>query len=211
MVTSVADNDAALVARCKDGDDRQAFDDIVVRYKDRIVNYVRRMVSDRDDADDIAQEVFVRVYAGLRGFENRSALYTWLFRIATNLCIDYRRRRRRPERQHLSLDALPELAASGNSDKERGAVTTPEQAAIHSELSVMIERAIGTLPERLRAVVLLHDVEGLPYEDVARIVGCPLGTVKSRLFHARSALRDTLGPYLRGEAPQVYDKDRSAI
>jgi RNA polymerase sigma-70 factor (ECF subfamily) len=197
-VVRVADTDVTLVSRCRSADG-QAFNEIVHRYKDRVFAYVRRMVENREDAEDIAQETFVRVFTGLRSFENRASLPTWLYRIATNLCIDYRRRNMRPEKRHVPLDhgfgdAGPTSTLDLADERYR-----PDDVAARNELATRLDEAILALPERLRAVVVLHDVNGVPYEDVARIVGCPLGTVKSRLFHARSALRDALGPYLRGE------------
>jgi len=196
-VAGVADTDAALISRCR-GDDRQAFNDIVLRYKDRVFGYVRRMVANREDAEDIAQETFVRVYNGLRTFESRATLHTWLYRIATNLCIDYRRRNLRPERRHVPLEQRSPNGGFAPALDIPDDRYRPDAQALLSELSAKLDEAIAALPERLRAVVVLHDVNGLPYEDIARIVGCPLGTVKSRLFHARVALREALGPYLRG-------------
>ena len=196
-VQAVAEADSALVRRCK-ANDRRAFDDIVARYQDRVLNYVRGMVSDRDDADEIALDTFVRAYAGLRSFESRATLHTWLFRIATNLCIDYRRRRMK-RGVFVSLDAP---AASGDDVSPRDLPDSrydPARVAADSELGAQLRLAIASLPDRLRAVVLLHDLEGLAYDEIAQVVGCPLGTVKSRLFHARMALRSALTPYLRGE------------
>jgi RNA polymerase sigma-70 factor (ECF subfamily) len=196
-VERVGDSDAALISRCRD-DDREALDEIVRRYMDRVLTYVRRMVANREDAEDIAQETFVRVFAGLRSFQSRSSLNTWVYRIATNLCIDYRRRNLRPERRMVALDAV-ERADAVSEAPATGRICQPEAAAMRSELATVLDKAISELPDKLRAVVVLHDVNGLPYEEIAQIVGCPLGTVKSRLFHARAALREAVGPYLRGE------------
>lgn len=197
---AVADADAALVTRCK-ADDRQAFDEIVARYRDRILNYVLNMVDLREDAEDIAQETFVKAFAGLRSFESRSTLHTWLFRIATNLCIDYRRRCGKAERRPLSLDSVGMaecVPPTSGANTRRG---DPVVSAADAEMAGVLRRAIAGLPDRLRTVVLLHDVEGLAYQEIAAVVRCPLGTVKSRLFHARLALRRSIGPYLRGDEP----------
>jgi len=196
-VQAVADSDAALVERCR-SDDHRAFDQIVVLYKDRVLNYVRGMISDRDDADDIAQQTFVKAYVGLRSFQNRASLHTWILRIATNLCIDYRRRRGRPDRRPVYLGATGDDAQAAALE----IVDTrcdPAQAYARQEMSLLTRNAIEALPDRLRTVLILHDMEGLPYEEIARIVRCPLGTVKSRLFHARMNVREQLLPYLRGD------------
>ncbi len=204
----VADSDAALISRCRDND-RDAFNEIVCRYMDRVITYVRRMVNSREDAEDIAQETFVRIYAGLRSFQSRSSLNTWVYRIATNLCIDYRRKNNRPDRQPVPLAGRG--AQPGIEQVRADASAEPEARALRSELAQALDRAIADLPERLRTVVVLHDVNGLAYEEIAAIVGCPLGTVKSRLFHARAALRAALAPYLRGEEPIRLGNDRRGV
>lgn len=194
---TAADSDAALVTRCQ-GDDRRAFNEIVARYKDRVYNYIRGMVGSPEDAEDLAQETFVRAYSALGSFESRATLHTWLFRIATNLCIDYKRRARRIVGRQLPLDAIAS-EASPSSALIADSTTDPAVVLGEKELHELIQAAVSKLPERLRTVFLLHDVEGLRYDEVAAVVRCPLGTVKSRLFHARMALRETLLPYLRGD------------
>ena len=192
----VADNDAALISRCQEND-RDAFNEIVYRYMDRVITYVRRMVDSREDAEDLAQETFVRVYAGLTTFQSRSSLRTWVYRIATNLCIDYIRKRRRKDWEALRLEARGVREALAMERACGDTANEPETHVMRLELSKALQRAIAELPERLRTVVVLHDVNGLPYEEIAGIIGCPLGTVKSRLFHARAALRKALAPDLR--------------
>ena len=193
-MTRVADRDDSLIARCKRGVDREAFDSIVERYKDKIVNYVRRMVGDRDEADDLAQEVFVKVYVGLSTFESRSTLATWLFRIATNLCIDHRRKKARAGHALVSFETLSNSLATCDHQEH-----SPETSVLRSEMAEKLDQAIADLPDQLRAVMVLRDIQGVPYEDIAQIVGCPVGTVKSRLFRARSTLREQLQAYLRGD------------
>jgi len=200
-----ARTDAALVMRCQ-ASDRAAFDDIVLRYQDRVFSYVRHLISDRQDAEDITQEVFIRAYASLGSFESRASLQTWLFRIATNLCIDYIRKRRNRDRIPVSLDKLRDEARAdgyGLADVQ----DDPADALLENELRHRLLRAVYQLPERLRTVVVLHDIEGLPYDQVAGILRCPLGTVKSRLFHARMALRDLMLPYLRGDTDQGSSRE----
>lgn len=199
-VASLVSADAVLALRCQEGD-CEAFDEIVARYKDGIFNYVRRMVSNRDDADDLAQEVFVRALTGIKSFRRESNLRTWLYRIAMNLCVD-RYRRAGLERQlftppHQSREDDEGAAAQYDMpDSSRD----PQRVFENTELRAEIEKALGRLPEKLRSAVLLFDIEGLSYEEIADAMGCPIGTVKSRIFNARMQLRELLRPYVAGGA-----------
>jgi len=196
-VYAVADADARLVLRCQ-SNDLAAFNDIVARYQHRVYGYVCRMVGCTPDAEDLTQEVFVKAYHGIRSFQSRASLNTWLYRIATNLCIDYVRRSARCKGLTESLNA----EYSGDDEESERELPDvrydPLTVALHEELRERLDEAIAALPPKLRAVLLLHDIEGLPYDEVARAVGCPLGTVKSRLFHARMSVRERLAPYLVG-------------
>jgi RNA polymerase sigma-70 factor (ECF subfamily) len=184
-----------LIERCLQND-ASAFDEVVSRYKTRVYNYVYRMIGDEQEAEDLTQEVFIRMYTSLPRFRNQSTLNTWLFRIASNLCIDRFRRNRKHQAVAFSLD---EISENGDSSQREVADTRfePSRMADSSEMSGKIEDALLSLPEKLRAVALLYDVEGLAYEEIAAIVGCPLGTVKSRLFNARARMRAKLTPYLK--------------
>lgn len=191
--------DAVLVLRCQE-DDCEAFDEIVARYKDGIYNYIRRMISNPEDVEDLAQEVFVRAFASIKSFRREANLRTWLYRIATNLCID-RYRRSGIEKQ---LMVPLEL---GSSDDEAQPVRTadvpdskydPQELCERRELQAEVQRALNSLPDKLRAAILLFDMEGMSYEEIAETLGCPVGTVKSRLFNARMQLRDMLRPYMEG-------------
>jgi RNA polymerase sigma-70 factor (ECF subfamily) len=189
--------DFALLQRCQDND-RAAFDEIVGLYQGKIYNYILRMTGDRDDADDLAQEVFLRMYTSLPNFRNQASLGTWLFRIASNLCIDRFRRNKKRRAIAYSLDEA--VADDEGHVESRGNIPDvtyePQNVLERAETTRQIERALQALPEKLRTVILLYDAEGLPYEEIAKVVGCPLGTVKSRLFNARLQLRKELGPYL---------------
>lgn len=192
---AVSDADARLVLRCQ-ANDAAAFNEIVARYKNKVYNYICRMVGAAADAEDLAQETFVRAYMSIHSFQSRASLNTWLFRIATNLCIDYLRKGRRAK----AMTATP---CREITEEENDAVSDlpderfePQRSLLSKELADHLDRALQTLPEKLRTVMLLYDVEGLSYEEIAQIVDCPLGTVKSRLFHARAALRAKLAPYL---------------
>jgi RNA polymerase sigma-70 factor (ECF subfamily) len=195
----LSDVDAALVARCK-GNDLTAFDEIVERYQHKIYGYVKRLVGNETDAEDITQEVFLKALNSLHRFREESSLQTWLFRIATNLCRDAHRRRQR-EKGRLSLWRQ---ADEQNETEEGGIVDplddrfNPEKLLLHEELSAMLSQAIEQLPLAMREVLILHDVEQMPYEEIAQALGVPLGTVKSRLFHARARLRESLANYVYG-------------
>jgi len=199
-VIAVANADAALIRRCQ-ANDAAAFNEIVARYKNRVYAYVSRLAGPGPDAEDLAQEVFVRAYLNIGTFQSRACLNTWLFRIATNLCIDHNRRQGRGRDQTVSLlrqDGVGDEESEREIPDER---FDPLRVAMNRELGDELERALEGLPDRLRTVVLLHDIEGMPYEQIARVVECPVGTVKSRLFHARMALREKLKPYLAGVLP----------
>ena len=192
---SVMHADTALVQRAK-ANDRAAFNEIVLRYKDKVYNYVYRMVRNATDAEDLTQETFVRAYLSLHSFQSRASLNTWLFRIATNLCIDHCRRAKRTQGLVTSLSPDNEEEEEGLQRDIPDATFDPQRLLLNKELGEKLEKALQELPEKLRMVVLLYDVEGLSYEEIAAIAGCPLGTVKSRLFNARAVLRRKLEPYL---------------
>ena len=195
---NVMQADLALVQRAQ-ANDRAAFNEIVLRYKSKVYNYVRRMVASVGDAEDLTQETFVRAYLSIHSFQSRASLNTWLFRIATNLCIDYSRKNKRSQGLVTSLSQ----ENSEEEETEREIPDTafdPQRLLLNKELGTQLDQALRELPEKLRTVVLLYDIEGLAYEEIAAIVACPLGTVKSRLFNARTALRNKLAPYLTGAA-----------
>lgn len=192
---SVMHADTALIQRAK-ANDRAAFNEIVLRYKDKVYNYIYRMVRNATDAEDLTQETFVRAYLSLHSFQSRASLNTWLFRIATNLCIDHSRRAKRNQGLVTSLSPDNEEEEEGLQRDIPDATFDPQRLLLNKELGEKLEKALQELPEKLRMVVLLYDVEGLSYEEIAAITGCPLGTVKSRLFNARAVLRRKLEPYL---------------
>jgi RNA polymerase sigma-70 factor (ECF subfamily) len=191
-------SDASLIARCQKAD-VAAFNEIVARYKGKIYNYVYRMTSNAEDAEDLTQEVFVRMYTNIRTFRAEASLSTWLFRIAGNLCVDSFRRRKKERALTHSLDApIP-----GDDDDSMGATrdvpdwsSEPDAMFSRKELGTHIQLALQKLPPKLRSAVVLHDIEGLAYEEIAQMEQIPLGTVKSRIFNARVALRDHLRSYL---------------
>lgn len=183
-----------LIERCRHRD-AAAFAKVVDAYQNRLFGFVRRMVPDAEDAADIAQEAFIRAFQGFHRFDGRSSLRTWLFRIAHNLCVD------RARRQDRGITAVRLDAIFEDEDTFELPDTTwdPQGAVLDEELREHVEAAVGSMSEKLRSVLLLHDREDLAYEDIAKVLNIPVGTVKSRLFLARAHLQHVLGPYLRGE------------
>ena len=178
-------------------DDERAFSELVRRYQSRVMNLVSRVLNDRECSDDLAQEVFVRVFVHRRNYRRGSKLSTWVFTIAANLAKNEIRRRVR-RRNWFSLDALQEVlkdSASVLADPTEGRERTLERQQFQQEIG----RAIATIPEKYRLSLVLRDVEGLPYEDIAVVLGIPGGTVRSRINRARSMLKRKLQPLLKKE------------
>lgn len=187
----------SIIRRCKNRD-ADAFALLVDRYQSRVYGFVRRMVRHVDDAEDISQEVFVKAFQNIERFDGRASVSTWLFKIASNLCIDRARRKdRRPEQMQLT---------TGESDQTEfdlpDSTYDPHDAAVIGEMEKAIEASIASLSEKLKPVLLLHDMEGLSYGEIAGVVGVPVGTVKSRLFLARAHLQAALTKYLATEEIQ---------
>lgn len=180
-----------LVERARAGD-ALAFDELVTLYMDKIYSYVARMVGDTSEAEDIAQETFVKAFRNIRSFRGASSFQTWLYRIASNLTIDAVRRRKRRENT-VSLDA-PVEGDAGQITRELEDVSLagPSGSLETAELQRHVHRAIQELSPKLRAVVVLYELQGLSYEEIAEVLRCPLGTVKSRLFNARMELKERL-------------------
>lgn len=163
---------------------------VVDAYQARVHGFVLRMVRDEEEALDLTQDVFVRAYQSLGTFDGRSSLRTWLFRIAHNLCVDrHRRKGLRPHERTLPTDPTEAQEVAD----ERW---NPESLVIDDELRACVEAAIGELSEKLRAVLVLHDKEDLGYEEIAQAVDVPVGTVKSRLFLARTHLKKRVSEYM---------------
>jgi RNA polymerase sigma-70 factor (ECF subfamily) len=182
----------SLVSRARAGDDG-AFEALVRDYQSRIYNHVSRMVQDPYEAEDVAQETFVRAYQALPRFRGEASFQTWLYRIATNLAIDASRRRQRLQWQSVSLDEpLDDEESPRARDCTDSDSRTPGEVLASSALRAHVWSAIAELSDKLRPVVILYDLQGLSYNEIALLIGSPLGTVKSRLFNARCQLRDKL-------------------
>jgi len=184
--------DQALVERVQQGD-KHAFDLLVSRYQHRIIKLVSRFVRDRDDAMDVAQEAFIKAYRALANFRGESAFYTWLYRIAINTAKNYLTAAgRRPAESELTNDEGEQLPL----DELIPDTETPETSLQVEQMKQIIFDTIERLPEDLRTAILLREMDGLSYEDIAAAMDCPVGTVRSRIFRAREVIDGKLKPLL---------------
>lgn len=178
------ETDQQLVERVKRGDKR-AFDLLVVKYQHKIVGLVSRYVRDQDEVVDVTQEAFIKAYRALPRFRGDSAFYTWLYRIAINTAKNYLvSRSRRPPTTDVDIDES-EFQDNSAVLKE---IENPENSLATSELERTVYKAIDDLPEELKVAVTLREFEGLSYEEIAQVMECPVGTVRSRIFRAREAI-----------------------
>ncbi len=181
--------DAQLVRRVQKGD-KGAFDLLVLKYQHKIVNLVLRYVRDPDQAMDIAQEAFLKAYRALPRFRGDSAFYTWLYRIAVNTAKNYlAAQRRRPMDVELDLQDSEQYDLHAKLKE----TDTPEGMTLSDELNQTVQRAIEALPEDLRTAIVLREIEGMSYEEIAQTMDCPVGTVRSRIFRARDAIGKKIG------------------
>ncbi len=180
--TSAAVDDGELVAACRRGE-RRAMEALYHQYKRRVFGLCHRIVG-ASEAEEVAQDVFVRVYRGLASFRGDSALGTWVYRLAVNAALTHAGKQRR--RAEVSDDALEHVAAPGDMKRDPG-------------LTGKVEQAMARLPAGYRAILVLHDIEGLSHEECAAILDCRIGTTKSQLHKARAKMRDLLGPTLAAE------------
>ena len=181
--------DSKLVRRVQQGDKR-AFDLLVLKYQHRVRAIVSRYIQDHGEVDDVVQESFIKAYRALGDFRGDSQFYTWLYRIAVNTAKNFLvARSRRPPASDVDLeDAEHFVGSEGLIDLD-----TPENLAQSDELRAVVEGAIRALPEDLRVAITLREFEGLSYEDIASVMGCPVGTVRSRIFRAREAIDQRVG------------------
>jgi RNA polymerase sigma-70 factor (ECF subfamily) len=193
-VTSAPAAEMDLVNRARHGD-LKAYDELVRRYQERIYATVYHMTANHEDANDLAQESFVKAYQALKSFKGGSSFYTWLYRIAVNKTINFLKQRK--NRQHMSLNDIdfnaehdPDLVALISDN-------TPRRAAGLSELQEKLNAALLKLSDSHRLAVVLHDVQGLSHEEIAKVMHCNIGTVRSRLFYARQQLQALLADYVK--------------
>ncbi|MGC8854427.1 MAG: RNA polymerase sigma factor RpoE [Halothiobacillaceae bacterium] len=189
---SSSPTDQQLVARAREGDQR-AFELLVRKYQHKVLKLIMRYVRDMDEAMDLTQETFVKAWKALGSFRGDSAFYTWIYRIAVNTAKNHLVSvQRQPYTVDLDADETDQYAAEpGLTDTD-----TPEGEALGSELHRVVMQAIHDLPEDLRTAITLRELEGLSYEEIAEVMGCPIGTVRSRIFRAREAIDKRLKPLL---------------
>jgi RNA polymerase sigma-70 factor (ECF subfamily) len=169
-----------------------AFEELISSYERRIYNYCLRMTNNREDAEDLTQEVFVRVYKSLKRFKGNSQLSTWIYRIAHNVCIDRYRK--------VKLTTVSLSQPKGSDDEREMELPardfSPEEEAMRMELKKYLLNSISELQPKYRSVIVLRDIQNYSYEEIAEILRLPLGTVKSHISRARAALRQAVRPYL---------------
>src|ERR1700722_6754214 len=193
-VTAAPAEEMDLVNRARH-DDLKAYDELVRRYQERIYATVYHMTANHEDANDLAQEAFVKAYQALKSFKGDSSFYTWVYRIAVNKTINFLKQRK--NRQHMSLN---DVDFNAENDPDLVALIserTPRRDLGLSELQEKLNGAMLKLSEHHRMVVTLHDVQGLSHEEIGKIMDCNIGTVRSRLFYARQQLQAYLSDYLK--------------
>jgi RNA polymerase sigma-70 factor, ECF subfamily len=184
--------DEDLVLKVQQGD-KKSYDLLVLKYQHRIIQLVNRYVKDPSEAQDVAQEAFIKAYRALGSFRGDSAFYTWLYRIAINTAKNYLVARTRRSSDY-EVD-IQDAEASENAPQLQG-METPERLLISQEIVDTIKSAIEKLPEDMRIAIMLREFEGMSYEEIAETMECPVGTVRSRLFRAREAIDSKLTPLL---------------
>lgn len=187
-------DEAQLVTELQAGSDA-AFDYLVTYYHAGVYNLVYGILSDAADAADVTQEVFLRVFRGIRGFRGGSSLKTWLYRVSVRQALNHRRWCWRHHRQQISIDAEDEAHNSALELKDEEA--TPFEQLATREMQSTVRRALASVPPIFRSAVILRDLEGLSYEEIAEILEVSIGTVKSRILRGRRMLKEILDPVLR--------------
>lgn len=189
-------SDKQLVSRVQKGD-RRAFDLLVLKYQHRILSLVGRFISDYAEAQDVTQEAFIKAYKALPSFRGDSAFYTWMYRIAVNTAKNHLiSRGRKTPTQDIDLDDAEFFTGEG-AMKE---IETPDGLLQRDQLRDVVFDAIEQLPDELRRAVTLRELEGMSYEEIARTMDCPIGTVRSRIFRAREAIDKKMQPLMEATA-----------
>ena len=184
--------DKELVLRVQQGD-KSAFDLLVIKYQHRIIQLVNRYVKDPSEAQDVAQEAFIKAYRALGNFRGDSAFYTWLYRIAINTAKNYLVSR---SRRYSDYQVDVQDAEQVENAPQLKAMDTPENLLQNDEIVKVINLAIEKLPEEMKNAIMLREFEGMSYEEIAQAMECPVGTVRSRIFRAREAIDEKLSPLL---------------
>ena len=184
--------DQKLVVRVQKGD-KTAFDLLVGKYQHKVAKLISRYVRDRREVEDVTQEAFIKAYRAIGGFRGESAFYTWLYRIAVNTAKNYLESQgRRPPGSDMEIESA-ELIESGEGLRDQA---TPERQMLTNEIATTVHRVLELLPPDLRTAITLREIEGMSYEEIAEVMDCPIGTVRSRIFRAREAIDQELRPLL---------------
>ncbi len=179
--------DREIIALCKKGD-REAFNELILKYQNQVFNIAYGMLSNYEDASDAAQEVFIKIYRGIPSFREQASFTTWMYRICSNVCSDILRKRQR-RGIHISIDSDEDENPTAHLPSDKPG---PAEQLEQSERQRAVREAIGTLRSEYREIIVYCDIEQMSYEEAAKILRCPVGTVKSRLNRARNALRKKL-------------------
>lgn len=185
--------DQVLVERAQAGD-KHAFELLVVKYQRKLARLLSRFIRDQAEVEDVAQEAFIKAYRALPSFRGESAFYTWLYRIGINTAKNFLVSQGRRAPTSTGFDA-EEAETFEDADALRD-LNTPESAMLTKEIGRTVNEAVGSLPEELRTALTLRELEGLSYEEIAQVMNCPIGTVRSRIFRARETVADKLRPLL---------------
>ena len=193
--TASRQEDQELIHSLKNGD-QSSFAKLVKKYERQVYNHCLRMVNDEEESYDLAQEVFLRVYRNIRKYQHNYSFYTWLYRITVNCCIDFlRKKKRRPANISLSQGYPDDYGEPSKNQDYPDEKYVPDKTALNRELNQILNAAISQLSEKLRVIIILKEIEGFSYDEIAEILSCSRGTVKSRLFRARDRLKDILSPH----------------
>jgi RNA polymerase sigma-70 factor (ECF subfamily) len=187
------DIDRQLVARAQRGD-KQAFELLVEKYQRKLARLLSRFIRDPAEVEDVTQEAFIKAYRALPAFRGDSAFYTWLYRIGINTAKNYLMAMGR--RAPTSTEVEAEDAEGFEEGEQLRDINTPESLLLSSEIAKTVNATIEQLPEELRTAIQMREIEGMSYEDIAKAMDCPIGTVRSRIFRAREAIAEQLRPLL---------------
>ena len=195
------DIDRELVARAQRGDKR-AFELLVEKYQRKLGRLLSRFIRDPSEVEDVTQEAFIKAYRALPAFRGDSAFYTWLYRIGINTAKNYLMAMGR--RAPTSTEVEAEEAEGFEEGEQLRDINTPESVLLSNEIARTVNSTIEQLPEELRTAIQLREIEGMSYEDIARVMDCPIGTVRSRIFRAREAIAQRLRPLLENRSGERW-------
>ena len=191
MADNIADKE--IIERVKNGD-KKAYDLLVLKYQQRVINLISRFVKNHADALDVSQETFIKAYKALPNFRGESAFYTWLYRIAVNTAKNHLIvQSRKITKSDYDVTEIEQIEGNMTLTEQ----TTPENLLIKDELQDIVLNTIENLPEDLKSAIMLREIEGLSYEEIATVMECPVGTVRSRIFRARETIDNKIKPLLK--------------